>query len=107
LTSFYGAGILRISMNTYELTIILPGGTSSAKKKTVQERIEKIIKTGKGKVVKTEDWGKIDLAYEIKKETSAVFFFLDLELEPETAKNLKDKLRLDNDIMRYLLVKKD
>ena len=92
-------------MNNYELTIVLPGGVSSAKKKTVRDRVEKLIKTDKGKVVKEDDWGKIDLAYEIKKETSGFFIHLNLELKSETAKELKDKLRLDNDIIRYLLIK--
>ena len=105
MTPGYGEGILRISMNTYELTVVLPGDVSSAKKKSVHDRIEKLIKAGKGKVVKTDDWGKIELSYVIKKETTGYFSHFNLDIEPETAKNLKDKLRLDNDIIRYLLVR--
>ena len=37
-------------MKDYELTIVLPGKFTPAKKKAVQERIEKLIKTFKGSV---------------------------------------------------------
>lgn len=92
-------------MSDYELTIVLPGEVSSAKKKSVLEKIEKLIKTDKGEVKKTDEWGKIELAYKIKKETMGVFVHCNLQMEGAGAKNLKDKLRLDNDIIRYLLVR--
>lgn len=92
-------------MYDYELTLVLAGDASLAKKKSVQERIEKLLKTGKGKIVKADDWGKIDLAYPIKKETAGVFIHYSLDIESETAKNIKDKLRLNSDIIRYLFVK--
>ena len=92
-------------MNNYELTIVLPGEVTPAKKKAVLGETEKIIKTNKGKIVKTDEWGKLDLAYEINDETTGVFLHMNLELGGDTVKNLKDKLRLDDDIIRYLLVR--
>lgn len=92
-------------MNNYELTIVLPGSVTPAKKKTVLARIEKLVKTNKGKIVKSDDWGKLDLAYEIKKQKSGVFVHMNLEMAPDMVKKMKDKLRLDDDIIRYLLVK--
>ena len=94
-------------MNNYELTLVLPGGATAAKKKSVLARIEKLVKTGKGKIAKSDDWGKLDLAYEIKKQKSGVFVLMNLEMTPDMIKNLKDKLRLDDDIIRYLIVKND
>lgn len=93
-------------MNNYELTVVLPGDVTPAKKKSVSEKIEKFVKEGKGKVTKVNEWGKIDLAYKIKKESSGVFIHYDIEMDGSVAKNMKDKLRLGGDIIRYLLVKK-
>ena len=94
-------------MESYELTVVLPGKSKAAKKKTVQEKIEKIVKTAGGSVKDTDDWGEIDLAYKIKKQTSGLFLQFLLELKGSEAKSLPDKLRLESDIIRYLIVKKE
>ncbi|MEJ2441595.1 MAG: 30S ribosomal protein S6 [Patescibacteria group bacterium] len=94
-------------MQDYELTVVLPGSATAAKKKSVQEAIGKIIKTFNGKVGKVEDQGKKDLAYQIAKNDSGVFLFFPLELSQEGAKALPQKLNLEEDIIRYLLVRKE
>lgn len=92
-------------MKKYELTIVLPGSATAAKKKAVQSKVEKIVSTLKGKIGKMKDWGKKDLAYKIEKNSVGVFLFFPLELTGEAAKALPDKLRLEEEIIRYLLVK--
>lgn len=94
-------------MRNYELTLVLPGKATAAKKKDVLEKIEKIVKVNKGKVVKADDWGKKDLAYNIAKNDSGIFLYFDLEMPTEAVKNIKDKLKLEDDIIRYLLISKD
>ena len=92
-------------MNNYELTVVLPGGASSAKKKSINEKLDKLLKSLEGKIKKTEEWGKLDLAYKIGKEDSGLFIHFNLELNGMAAMNLKDKLHLESDIIRYLIVK--
>ena len=92
-------------MQKYELTIVIDGEVSAAKKKSIQSTVEKLLKTNKGKVVKTDDWGKKDLAYKMNKSTTGIFIYYDLELEPEQASVLPRELNLNEDIIRYLLVK--
>ena len=67
--------------------------------------IEKLIKTAKGKITKLDDWGKIDLAYEIKGEGGGNFLHFTLELDSLTAKLIGEKLKLEEGIIRYLLVR--
>jgi small subunit ribosomal protein S6 len=93
-------------MNKYELTIVLDGKATAAKKKAAVEKIQKIITTFKGKVEKVDDWGKKELAYKIGKSDSGVFLLFSLELSGEGAKALPNKLKLEEEIIRYLLVKK-
>jgi small subunit ribosomal protein S6 len=99
--------VILSDMQSYELTIILPGDVSSAKKKATQESVEKIVKVLKGKVGKVEDWGKKEFAYEIKKNTSGVYLHFPLELGEEAIKALPQKLNLEEGIIRYLLVRKE
>ena len=48
--------ILAQVMKNYELTLILEGKVTSAKKKAVLESLEKIVKLFKGQMDKVEDW---------------------------------------------------
>lgn len=94
-------------MRSYELTIVLDGKITSAKKKSVTQKIEKVVEAAKGKVGKVKDWGVKDLAYKIKKSLTGAFLIFPLELQSESVKPLNEKLRLDEEIIRYLLVKKE
>lgn len=94
-------------MESYELTVVLPGKASANKKSKVKKFIEDLIKTFDGKIEKSEEWGVIDLAYRIKKSEKGLFMYFEIEMEPKFGKQLDDKLRIEEDIIRYLLVKKD
>jgi small subunit ribosomal protein S6 len=94
-------------MRNYELTIILDGKATAARKKSVTQKIEKVVTDAKGKVGKVKDWGLRDLAYKIKKSLTGTFLIFPLELKSESVKALNEKLRLDEEIIRYLLVKKE
>jgi len=92
-------------MRNYELTVVLPGKLTPAKKKSVQKEIKKLVTGAKGKVAKMEDWGEKQLAYQIAKKSTGNFLHFQLELEPGTAKEIDSKLNLEEDIIRYLLVR--
>ena len=94
-------------MNSYELTVVLPGKATVAKKKSAKNKIEKMVTTLKGKVSKVEDWGEIELSYPIKKMETGIFLHFALELETETVKAIIEKLKLEEEIIRYLLIRKE
>jgi small subunit ribosomal protein S6 len=93
-------------MQKYELTIVLPGDATATKKKSFGETLGKLLKVGGGEIKKEADWGKMELAYKIKKQADGVFLYFELELEPKSAKFLSDKLRLEDTIIRHLLIRK-
>lgn len=94
-------------MSNYELTVVLPGESASAKAKSFSASLEKIVAGLKGKVTEKKEWGKIELAYPIKKNKSGFFLHYNLELEPSSVKGLNDKFKLDDDIIRSLLIKSE
>lgn len=94
-------------MTDYELTLVLPGGATAAKKKNIQEAIEKIVKIVGGKVGKIEDWGRKELSYKIGKNGSGIFLYYNLKLDAAAVKMLPQKLNLEENIIRYLLIKKE
>lgn len=92
-------------MNKYELTLVLDGKSGAAKKKKVIETLEKILTVFKGSIKESKEWGVKELAYKIGKSESGLYLFFELELDPATVKQLNEKLRVDGDIIRYLLIK--
>lgn len=92
-------------MNKYELTLILPGKTTPAKKKSVLESVEKIVKLFEGKMDKVIDWGVKELFHEIKKNKEGLYLHIPIELEAKTIKQLEIKLKADENIIRYLIVR--
>jgi len=91
----------------YELTLMVAGSATAAKKKSVNQLIEKTVKVFGGKITKNEDWGELELAYQIEKRKTGVFLHFVLELGKASAKTLTQKLNLENDVLRYLLVKQE
>jgi len=94
-------------MQLYELTLVLPDKATPAKKKQVTSTIESMVKVFKGKIKTTKDWGKIKFEYPIKKNESGNFLHFVLELEKESASQIEQKLRLEESVIRYLLIKKE
>ena len=94
-------------MRKYELTIVLAGGTTPAKKKSIQAKVEKIVSDLKGKTGKVADWGKLGLEYPIKENNTGIFLHFPLELDPAKAKEIDGTLNLEEDLLRYLLVRKE
>lgn len=94
-------------MHEYELTIVLPGKVTPAKKKAFSEKLEKILKVSKGKISEEKDWGEIELSYKIKKDTTGTFLHFVLELDGALTKTLNGKLRAEGEIIRYLLIRKN
>ncbi len=94
-------------MKPYELVVVVDGKATTAKRKASVEKVEKLITTLKGKVTETLDWGVKELAYPMKKLTSGAYFIMQVELLPEAAKTINERLRLEEDILRYLLMTKE
>jgi small subunit ribosomal protein S6 len=91
----------------YELTLVLPGDVAATKKKNFVERIEGQVKDLGAKVVSAEEWGKIELSYPIKKNSSGFFLHFVLESDGKAIKSLNEKLRIDRDVIRYLIVRRN
>ncbi len=89
-------------MYLYDLTIVLDGKTTPAKRKSA---VEKIIASVEGNVGEVKDHGERDLAYPIAKSTTGIYFTLPVNMEGESTQKLNDKLRHEEGILRYLLIR--
>ena len=89
----------------YELTLILDPKLKDKDFKGLEEKIEKLLKDAKVKIEKKDDWGTKDLAYPISKSNQGRYLFFVLKADPSSFVELEKKLRLEEKIIRYLLVR--
>lgn len=94
-----------VSMQTYELTLILPSDLTSAKSKKVLDNIEKTIETLGGKVSKKDEWGNRKFAYPVKKKKEGVYLFYKLDLPVDKVSSLVRELEVNEDILRYMMTR--
>lgn len=92
--------------NLYELTLLLPKETGEEDTKKLLDKISKWVKE-KGKVVETKSLGKKNLVYPIKKELIANFWLMTCDMEGNNVKEMVEKFKLEEKILRYLFVKID
>lgn len=87
-------------MAKYEITFVFEKSN-----KKIAERLKKYINLAKAKIIKEEDWGVKPLAYPIKKFTEAAYIYFEFETDPKGIKILEDKIKLEEELLRHLLVK--
>lgn len=93
-------------MQEYDLTLILRSDLDDQGQKKVLEKIRKIIEVKKGaKVTKVDSWGKRPLTYEIKKQREGIYYLLSLLTTSEVFSELEKEMKLDEKIVRYLIVR--
>ena len=90
-------------MNLYEHTIIAKQDTSPSEVKQLTEKYSKIVEKNKGEIIKTENWGLLNLSYIIKKNGSYIHF--KIKGDGNVILELEKNESLDKKLLRYLTVK--
>lgn len=95
------------TMRDYELVLVIDSEVSGEDRKKQLTKVKKIVEDLKGKVKKTDEWGEKKLAYPINKKNMGYYFLLTIQLPLEVPPQIDSKLKLEENIIRYLLVKKE
>ena len=92
-------------MNLYEHTIIARQDTSSSEIKQLTEKYSKIIEKNEGEIVKTENWGLLNLSYLIKKNKKGSYIHFKIKGKGKIVEELEKNEAIDKKLLRYLTVK--
>ena len=68
------------------------------------QKIEGVIKTNEGEILKTEKWGKKKLAYEIQKKSEGYYVYINHTGEGGVVDQLRNLFRFDETILKYITV---
>ncbi|OGY23154.1 MAG: 30S ribosomal protein S6 [Candidatus Woykebacteria bacterium RBG_13_40_15] len=90
----------------YELMVVLRVDLSESNRETTLDEIKKLIEGKKGKIVSAEPWGARDLAYKIKNQEKGFYTLVNFNAESQIPNFLNSKLKLMEELLRYLVVRK-
>lgn len=93
-------------MRHYEI-VLLVHPDQSEQVPGMLERYQALIETNGGKVHRSEDWGRLQLAYTIAKLHKAHYLMLNIECDAATLEELEGVFRFNDAILRHLTVRKD
>lgn len=91
----------------YELGFILNPEVNEEQTRAILERIEQIVRNYDGQVVKVNQWGRRRLAYPIQHHRDGNYVFIDMILAPETVLELDRTLRVSEEVLRHLIIRRD
>ena len=92
-------------MNLYEHTIIARQDTSPSEIKQLTEKYSKIVEKYEGEVVKTENWGLLNLTYLIKKNKKGSYIHFKIKGKGSMVEELEKNESIDKKLLRYLTVR--
>ena len=92
-------------MNLYEHTIIARQDTSPIELKQLTEKYSKIVEKHEGEIVKTENWGLLNLSYLIKKNKKGSYIHFKIKGTGNIINELEKNESIDKKLLRYLTVK--
>ena len=92
-------------MNLYEHTIIARQDTSPSEIKQLTEKYSKIIEKNQGEIIKTENWGLLNLSYLIKKNKKGSYIHFKIKGKGTVIGELEKNEAIDKKLLRYLTVK--
>jgi small subunit ribosomal protein S6 len=94
-------------MSLYEHVLIARPDISPQQVDALIEDITRILAEKGGKVGKTEYWGLRNLAYRMKKNRKAHYSMINIDAPAEAVHELERRLRINEDVLRFLTVKVD
>ena len=92
-------------MNCYEQTVIAKQELPESQLKTLIGKYQDIINNNSGKVVKTEEWGLLNLSHNIKNNKKGFYFHIKFNGTGKTIKELEKAENIDQMLIRFLTVK--
>lgn len=94
-------------MNKYELALVVSAKIEDEARAAVVERVQGLIARFGGTVTNVDDAGKKRLAYEIQKMREGFYYFIQFESEATCPGEVESRVRIMDNVLRYLCVRQD
>jgi small subunit ribosomal protein S6 len=94
-------------MREYELVIIITPEFDEAATADIVDKVKSWITDSGGSIETFEEWGRQKLAYLIRNHKEGQYYFFNLKLEPSAVAALERNFRLQESILRFLVINRE
>ena len=94
-------------MTKYEIMFIVKATLDETSLNNLTKEVQKLITDAKSKVIEFKDMGRKKLAYPINKEVSDFYYLMNVDATHEAIQEFDRKLRINENILRHLILKKE
>lgn len=92
-------------MRNYELSFVIHPEVEQSDVTQAVDKVGQYVSAGGGEVTSVDVYGRRALAYPIRKQKEGTYVFLHAQLDPQAIQELERNLKLDEEILRYLLIR--
>ncbi|MCR5684943.1 MAG: 30S ribosomal protein S6 [Lachnospiraceae bacterium] len=94
-------------MTKYELALVVNAVIEDEARAAVLNNVKDMIVKAGGQDLKVNETGRQRLAYEIQKMSEGYYYFIQFDAESSVPAQLEAKLRIMDNVLRYLCVRQD
>ena len=94
-------------MNKYELAVVVNAKIEDDARTAAVEKVKEYITRYGGVITDVDEWGKKRLAYEIQKMREGFYYFIHFEAPATCPAEVEKRVRILDNVIRYLCVRKD
>ncbi len=94
-------------MRKYEVGFIIKPNTDESLVRQTIDKLKKIYSDAGSNITDEFDMGTRELAYEIEKEKTGYYYFLNVEAETSTNNEFERICRISEDVMRFIVINID
>ena len=94
-------------MTKYELAVVVSAKLEDDERAKVIDKVKALVERFGGQITNIDEWGKKRLAYEIQKMKEAYYYFIHFEAEAGTPGEIEKRIRIMDNVIRYLCVRQD
>ena len=91
----------------YEMVYIIRPNLEEDQVQAVVDKFSALINNNDGEVTTVDSWGKKRLAYEIDDFREGYYFLVTFQGAPATAEELDRVLKITDEILRFMIIRKD
>lgn len=94
-------------MNKYELALVVNAKIEDEARTATVDAVKELITRFGGTITKVDEWGKKRLAYEIQKMKEGFYYFIQFDADPTCPGEVEDRIRIMENVIRFLCIRQD
>ena len=94
-------------MTDYEVMFIVKPDLDEETTTAVVDKLQRVLTERGATIVNVDRWGRRRLAYEVAGFNDGQYVVMNFQSQPEAAKELERVMKISDEVIRYLLIRKD